>query len=174
MSKKELRDVVKLEYATPENAVFVGKRGFISLTFRSGNGEEKTYERVKLQRNFPNSTPEEYLSVLDDEDNEICLIRDLDCLGEETATLLRREAARRYYVFTIKKILSVNQRYGYSYWKIESGDGVREFTVQDTYRNFRKLGPDRATVTDIDGNRYEIPSLDGLDRRSMKKIELFI
>ena len=174
MSKKELRDVVKLEYATPENAVFEEKRGFISLTFRPADGEEKTYERVKLQRNFPNSTPDEYLSVLDDEDNEICLVRNVSDLGEETAELLRREAARRYYVFTVKKILSVNQRYGYSYWKIESGDGVREFTVRDTYRNFRKLGPDRAAVTDVDGNRYEIPSLEGLDRRSMKKIELYI
>ena len=174
MSKKELRDVVKLRYATPENAVFEEKRGFVSLTFRPEDGEEKTYDRVKLQRNFPNSTPDGYLSVLDSEDNEICIIRDVEELGEETAALLRRETARRYYVFTIKRILSVNQRYGFSYWKVEAGDGVREFTVQDTYRSFRKLGADRAAVTDVDGNRYEIPSLSGLDRRSMKKIELYI
>ncbi len=174
MSRTELRDVIKIRYATSENAVFEEKKGFISLTFKTEDGEEQTYDRVKLQRNFPNSTPEEYVSVLDNEDNEICMIRSLSDMGEKTAEILRRETDRRYYVFRIKKILSVNQRYGYSYWKIESGDGVREFTVQDTYRNFRKLGPDRATVTDIDGNRYEIPSLERLDRRSMKKIELFI
>lgn len=174
MSRTELRDVIKIRYATAENAVFEEKRGFISLTFRQEDGEEKTYDRVKLQRNFPNSTPEEYVSVLDKEDNEICMIRSLSDLGEKTAEILRREAERRYRVFRIKKILSVNQRYGFSYWKIESDDGVREFTVQDTYRSFRKIGGDRATVSDVDGNRYEIPSLSGLDRRSMKKIELFI
>ena len=174
MESTKLKDVITIQYITPENAEFTEKEGFLSLRFRTPDGEEKEYPRVKLQRNFPNETPEEFVSVLDKEDEEIGVIRNVAELGEATAETIRRELARRYFIFTIRKILSVNQKFGYSQWKILTDEGEKEFTVRDTYRNFRKIGDDRATVSDVDGNRYEIPSLKGLDRASMKRIELYI
>ncbi len=174
MESTKLKDVVTIQYVTPDNAVFSEKEGFLSLKFKTAEGEEKDYPRVKLQRNFPNETPEQYVSVLDKEDEEIAVIRDVGELGEATAEMIRRELARRYFVFKIEKILSVNQKFGYSQWRVLTDAGEMEFTVRDTYRNFRKTGGDRAAVSDVDGNRYEIPSLSGLDRPSMKKIELYI
>ena len=50
----------------------------------------------------------------------------------------------------------------------------REFTVRDTYRSITKVSEDRVFITDVDGNRFEIPSLAALDRRSRRKIELFL
>ncbi len=174
MENTKLKDVITIQYITPDNAEFTEKEGFLSLKFRTQDGEEKDYPRVKLQRNFPNETPEEFVSVLDKEDEEIAVIRNVAELDGRTAEMIRRELARRYFVFTIKKILSVNQKFGYSQWKVSTDEGDRDFTVRDTYRNFRKIGADRASVSDVDGNRYEIPSLSGLDRASMKKIELYI
>ena len=174
MESTKLKDVITIQYVTPDNAVFTEKEGFLSLKFKTSDGEEKEYPRIKLQRNFPNETPEQFVSVLDKEDEEIAMIRDVSELGDAAAGMIRRELARRYFVFTIKKILYVNQKFGYSQWRVMTDEGEREFTVRDTYRNFRKIGTDRATVSDVDGNRYEISSLSGLDRASMKKIELYI
>ena len=134
----------------------------------------KTYDRVFLHRCFPNEMSEEYVSVLDRENNEIGIIRSIDAFPEETQTLLRRELNRKYHIYTIKAIRSVNEKFGYSYWKVKDAEGDREFTVRDAYRSITKITADRITVTDVDGNRFEIPSLEALDRRSFKKIELYL
>lgn len=168
-----LSEIIKTVYLTPETASFSERGGMLSLTV-STDGEEKKYDRVFLYRNFPFELPEEYVSVLDRDENEIGMIRSVSDFDAETAEMIRRELNRRYHVFTIKKIISLNERYGYSYWKTEDCDGEREFTVQDTYKSITKITDDRIYVTDVDGNRYEIPSLSGLDKKSFRKIELFL
>ena len=117
---------------------------------------------------------EEYISVLDRENNEIGIIRSIDAFPEETQTLLRSELKRKYHIYTIKSIRSVNEKFGYSYWKVKDAEGDREFTVRDAYRSITRINADRITVTDVDGNRFEIPSLSALDRKSYKKIELYL
>ena len=172
--KTLLSDVVKIEYADKDNAVFTDKDGFISLKYKNENGIEKEYDRVFLHRVFPHEMTEKYVSVCDREENEICMIRDLADFDGQTQTVLSRELKRRYHVFRIEKICSVKEKYGYSYWKIKDENGDREFTVSDTYRSITKINSDRLYVTDVDGNRYEIPSLSALDRASCRKIELFL
>ena len=178
--KSGLTDVVKIEYIDPERAKFTGKNGFISLKYeRPGVDPQATentgeYDRVFLHRCFPNEMSEEYISVLDRENNEIGIIRSIDAFPEETQTLLRSELKRKYHIYTIKSIRSVNEKFGYSYWKVKDAEGDREFTVRDAYRSITRINADRITVTDVDGNRFEIPSLSALDRKSYKKIELYL
>lgn len=177
-TKVSLKDVIKIEYLTPANAVFTEKIGFISLCIigKDENGAEKRseYERVTLHRNFPYKSPEEFISVLDKDKNEVGMIRSFSDFPQETADLLRREIDRKYFVFYIEKIISVNEQYGYGYVKAVTGGEIIEFTVQDPYRSISRITQDRIYISDIDGNRYEIPSLDALDRASYKKIELYL
>jgi len=172
--KTTLSDVIKIEYLNKENAVFTDKNGFISMKYKPESEDEKEYDRVFLHRSFPNEMTENYISVLDRDNNEIGMIRDINDFDETAKELLRRELKRKYHVFTIKKISSVKEKYGYSYWNITDETGEREFTVQDTYKSITKITSERVCVTDIDGNRYEIPSLSALDRRSAKRIEIFL
>ena len=164
-----LTDIVKIEYLQPDKAEFSLKNGYIAL---KNDGTE--YDRVFLHRCFPNELTEEYLSVLDRDNNEIGVIRSIDEFPEETRELLRGELKRKYHIYTIKAILSINEKYGYSYWKIKDSEGERDFTVRDTYRSINRITGDRVTVTDVDGNRFEIPSLEALDRRSRRKIEQYL
>ena len=46
--------------------------------------------------------------------------------------------------------------------------------MQDTFRNIIRVGDDRAILLDVDGNRCVIESIMGLDRKSHKKIELYM
>ena len=195
-----LTDVVKIEYLKPENAEFISRNGFISLKVlkpaadqAADQAEDQTadqatdqaagpaaetgpeeYDRVFLHRCFPNELTEEYISVLDRDNNEIGVIRNITDFPEDAQELLRKELVRKYHVTPIKAIRSVNEKYGYSYWKVKDGAGDREFTVRDTYRSITKISEDRISVTDVDGNRFEIPSLKALDPGSRKKIDMFL
>ena len=168
-----LKDVVKNEYINEENAVFSEHDGMLSMKLISQD-DDKDYDRVFLHRCFPHELEDGYISVLDREQNEICMIRSLSDFSDDVRKMLERELKRRYRVSVVKRIKSVNERYGYSYWKIEDENGACEFTVRDTYRSITKISSDRIYITDVDGNRYEIPSLEALDRKSFRKIELFL
>lgn len=173
-----LSDVVSILYLTPENASFGEKNGFLTLKARVKNDEgveeEKEYDRIFLHRAFPYDKPLEYISVLDRDSNEIGLIRDVMTLSEPIRTRVMDELRQKYYCPVIKSILSVRERYGYAYFRVLCEEGELSFTVQDVYRSMLKIGDGRIFISDIDGNRYEIPNIYELDRASYRRIELHI
>ena len=138
----------------------------------------KVADRIFLSRAFPFDMPHDYISVLDKDKKEIGFIRSLNDFDEPQRTMLKNELEAKYYTPTIKKIYSVKERYGFSYWKTECEFGEKSFTLQDTYRSIIKAtnpdGSERLFISDVDGNRYEIPDVEQLDRQSFKKIELYL
>ncbi len=148
-------------------------------TVALGDGKvEKIAERIFLSRAFPFDMPYEYISVLDRDKKEIGFIRTLDDFDEPERTLLKNELETKYYTPVIKRIIQVKERYGFSYWKCECEFGEHSFTLRDTFRSIIKAykpnGAQRIYILDIDGNRYEIPDVEKLDRMSYKKIELYL
>lgn len=165
-------EVKKIDSA---NASFCMKNGFLSMTKKEENGEEKVYDRVFLHRNFPFELLWEYVSVLDADQIEIGIIYKIDEFEGEAKELLVTELDRKYYEPRIKTIISLKERYGFSYWNVTLEDGREtKFTMQDTFRNIIRVGDDRAILLDVDGNRFVIESIMGLDRKSHKKIELYM
>lgn len=138
----------------------------------------KVVDRIFLSRAFPFDMPYDYISVLDKDKKEIGFIRSLNDFDEPQKSMLIHELEAKYYTPTIKKIYSVKERYGFSYWKTECEFGEKTFTLQDTYRSIIKSsnpdGSERLFILDVDGNRYEIPNVEQLDRQSFKKIELYL
>ncbi len=156
------------------NARFSTKNGFLSMT-KTENGEEKVYDRVFLHRNFPFELLWEYVSVLDGDQVEIGIIFKIDDFDGEEKELLVKELERKYYEPRIKTIVSLKERYGFSYWNVICEDDRNvKFTMQDTFRNIIRVGEDKAILLDVDGNRFVIESIMGLDRKSHKKIELYM
>ena len=102
------------------------------------------------------------------------MISALDVFSAKTAALLRAELARKYYAPRISSILSLRDRYGYAYLSAVSDAGEITFTLRDAARSILKVDEKRVVITDIDGNRYEIPDIEALDRKSFKKIELYL
>jgi len=177
-TKNSLRSVVDIVYATSDNAKFDRKNGFLTLTIQLKNEEgvmeKQAFDRVYLHRAFPFDTPWQFISVCDGDARELAIIESVDALPEDQQQLIRDELERKYYYPVIRRILSVNERFGFSTWKVETDDGERTFTVQDIYRSIHKITITHVFVTDMDGNRYDIPDLEQLDSRSYRKIELFL
>ena len=165
---------------TPENAKFSpSKGGMISLTVQGENGEE-FFERVVVLRSFPVTAPDEFLSVREPDTRkkgrgaEVGMIRYLSDFDEETKKLINAELDLRYFTPVIQKILSVKDKFGYSYWEAETTAGKVSFVLNNPSSNIRILEDDRIFIFDIDGNCFQITDPGKLDRNSYRKIEIYL
>ena len=166
--QKSLKDISVTVWLTPQNASFSYRNGFLYVT----HGEKE--QRAFLCRQFPFELQWEFISVLDDEQQEIGIIRRVADFEGETGELICRELQRRYYAPVIRCIKQIKERYGFSYWKVTTDEGDVSFTLHDTFRSIVHAEEKRLVILDVDGNRFEIPNVDGLDRKSYKKIELYL
>ena len=132
---------------------------------------DRSYLKVKVVRAAPLSYPDQYISFLDSKDEEVCMVDDLQELDEETRALIKEELDRRYLTSIIEQILSVRNEFGTSYWDVQTNRGQREFVVQNVAENAQWLGDHRLLLIDVDGNRFEIPDLEALDKKSLGFVE---
>jgi len=157
-----------------QNTCFGEKNGFLTVTVTE-NGEEKKYDRVFLHRAFPHELLFEYISVLDEDKNEIGIIYNISDFDADAVNLITREIDKKYYSPVITEIKSVKERYGFSYWKVSVEDGRElSFTMQDTYKNILHTSADGIVLVDVDSNRYTIKSVSALSSKSYRKIELYL
>lgn len=158
-----------IKYLTPENCEFeITENGFLKAGI---DGGEKV--RVYLYRVFPHDMETEYISMTDADKNEFGIIRRVNDFAE-VADFIKRDLDRRYFIPKILEICALEEKFGNSYWEIKTDVGTKIITVNDTFKNIIRIGEDRAIVSDSDGNRYEIVSLSGLDKKSYRRIELFL
>lgn len=179
-------ELAELTYLTPENAEFSRtKNGFPALRAFLPPATDDLLEekrppewqdlgRVYFHRAFPFDAPDEYISVLDKDGKEYGIIRRLSDFSGEAQALIASELARKYLAPVITKILSLKDKLGFSYWEVETDQGRRSFTMQDTYRNLFHNSEHGIVLTDVDGNRYLIPDVLQLDPKSYRRIELYL
>ncbi len=168
-----LDKVVQIEYLSPSEAHFRKNGDFLGLKIEK-NGDVTDYPRVFLHRMFPFEELWEHISVLTADSEEVGMIASITDFDEEAAALLKEELECKYLMPTITAIHMLKDQFGFSAWKVDSNIGPLEFTLRDTYRSMLKVDEHRVIITDSDGNRYEIPDVKGLDRKSYKKIELYL
>ena len=166
---RTLAELSVTNWLTPENTRFYLKNNFLYVQFEGKD------ERAFLCRQFPFELQWEFISVMNEDGDEIGIVRDIALFrDDETHALLETELRRRYYSPVIDRIISVKERYGFSYWKVHTAEGEVSFTLHDTYRSIIRAGGGRVVLLDVNGNRFEIPNVEALDRKSYKKIELYL
>ena len=169
-----LEEAAKINRLDSSNAKFFTKNGFLAMTYKDGE-EEKTVDRVFLHRAFPFEFLWKYISVISDDGKEKGVIYDIADFPEEITALIKTELERKYYSPVISSISSLKERYGFSYWHVTLSDGRNvNFTMQDTFRNIIRTGENGAILLDVDGNRFVIKSISDLDKKSYRKIELYL
>jgi len=129
----------------------------------------RTHANVKVLRAAPLSDPARYISILDANGDEICLITDPSDVDEEARRVLSGELERRYLTFAVRRINSLRVESGSSYLDLDTDKGRRDVVLQDADEYIRVFGT-RLLLVDVDGNRFEIADMHELDRRSAKLI----
>ena len=180
-------DLAEIRYLTAENSRFYRtKNGFPALEAvlpKFGDDLEADTDktpvkqdlgRVFFHRCFPFETPDEYISVLNKDGREYAMIRNLSEMPAEAQEIIRAELDRKYLCPTVTRIKSLKEKLGYSFWEVETDKGDMNFSMHDTYRNIARVGDGMLIISDVDGNRYRIDDVAALDRKSFKKIELYL
>ncbi|MBI4664160.1 MAG: DUF1854 domain-containing protein [Verrucomicrobia bacterium] len=121
-----------------------------------------SYPKVGIVRAFPLSEPSRFLSVRDGGDKEVGLIVNPAELTAENRKLVEEDLERRYLVPVVKRIVAAKERFGTVDWTAETDRGVCRFTTRNLRENVQRPAPGRIILNDVDGNRYDIRSLDDL------------
>ncbi len=123
-------------------------------------------------RSFPVTDVNSYISIIKDDRKreEVCLIEDIQHLTESSRRVLENALSKAYYKPVITRLLSIERRSGgISVWKVETNKG--EITI-DLRRRDSITDHDNGhlLISDIDGNRYEIPNYYKMDEKSVRLI----
>ena len=136
--------------------------------------EDRSYIKIKIVRAAPLSHPNQYISILDAKNEEVCMIEDLKQLDLDMQEIVEEELDHRYLTSIILRVISVRHEFGTSYWDVETNRGQREFVVQNVAESAQWLGDYRLLIIDVDGNRFEIANLKDLDKKSLKNVEMVL
>ena len=159
-----LVEASKLVFLEPKKLRFFKHGATLRLTVE----EDRSYPRVGVVRAFPLSDRNRFYSVRDSGENEIGLIVNPTDLTAENQNLLDEDLQRRYFVPSVKRIISAKERFGTVEWTVETDRGLCHFTTQNLRENVQRPAPGRIILNDVDGNRYDIRNLDELSRDSQE------
>ena len=132
---------------------------------------EACYLRVVVRRLMPLSNPDGYISLAADEDTEIGILVNPSELAPESLEILQEELDKRYFTPIIQKIYRVKEQFGIHEWEVETERGRITFSVRGLNQNIKQVPPARLFVTDVRGNRYDIPDYRELDPQSYHQIQ---
>jgi|SRR5579872_4784028 len=122
-------------------------------------GEERSYLRVRVARAFPLSDPHHYYGLLDGAGKDIGMIVDPAQLDRESHALADDAVEKHYFVPVVQEVLSVKEDYGSVVWDVATDRGRKTYVVRAMRDNLAELSSGRVLITDVDGNRFEIPDI---------------
>jgi hypothetical protein len=133
---------------------------------RAGVADESD---VRIRRAFPWSKPEQWISVRSGEGKELILVEDLAGLDPATRQIISDYLAQTVLIPKIERIESIDVRFGYQQWSVQTDRGQAGFRVQER-EDIRFLPDGRYSIRDADGNVYELRRLTELDEHSRTQL----
>ncbi len=115
---------------------------------------------------FPLSDPEKYLTLLDKDEREVALVRDLSEVDEASAAALRVCLAEHYRIPQITAVLATEEKFGKLTFEVETDYGKTSFTVRSRHTDIKSTKKGRVLMRDSNDNRYEIEDWHTLDAHS--------
>jgi len=159
-----LVEASQLVFLEPKKLRFFKHGATLRLTIDG----DRSFPKVGVVRAFPLSDRNRFYSVRDGGENEIGLIVNPTDLNAENQNLIDEDLQRRYFIPSVKKIISAKERFGTVDWTIETDRGVCRFTTQNLRENVQRPTAGRIILNDVDGNRYDIRNVDDLSRESQE------
>jgi Domain of unknown function (DUF1854) len=159
-----LVEASQLIFLNPKKLHFFKHGATLRLTIE----DDRSFPKIGVLRAFPLSYRNRFFSVRDGGENEIGLIVNPTDLSAENQNLIDEDLQRRYFVPSVKKIVSAKERFGTVDWTVETDRGACHFTTQNLRENVQRPAPGRIILNDVDGNRYDIRNVDELSRESQE------
>ncbi len=105
---------------------------------------------------------------------EIGIIEKLSSLPADQQKLLNDYLSYKYFIPQIQKVDKVEEKLGYVYMDIHTLMGDKTICIADASTNVRQIKEDYITIIDVQGNRYCLKGLEGLEKKTRRIIELYL
>jgi hypothetical protein len=125
---------------------------------------------VQLYRAFPLSEPERYVSLRNEKNEELGLLVEPSRLDPVSRAIVEEELRRRYVLPVVQRVVAIRERFEVIECRVETDRGPCQFSVRNLRENVLRPAPSRFILTDVDGNRYDIPDLRALPPASQAQI----
>ncbi|WP_127579020.1 DUF1854 domain-containing protein [Paenibacillus koleovorans] len=156
----------EIELLTPDEVRFVRRPGgMLGMEYKG-----VSYPEVLLYRTYPLSKSEQYLSVRQPKGEEIGILERLSDLDPASQAEVRTELRLRYLIPTVTRIVKIKQYPGMWVWELETSLGPIKLSMRNLHEHVQMIGADRILLSDLDGNRCEIPSVERLEPASQKQL----
>jgi hypothetical protein len=156
------------DWAVEAHQVRIWRDPFCILHVEVGG---KDLADLRPRRVFPISTRSPFISFVNEKGEEVVLLRDPTGLDPESAATLTQALSKVYGFTIIRRVYEISETMGVSLWAVMTDRGFASFEVVDRERHIRLLPNGRYLITDVDGNRFEIPCVYDLDEHSQEQIE---
>lgn len=147
---------------TENDGIFVDVEFFFSK-------EKKT--ALEPHRLFAKSGSDKYIVLLDEEGDQVAIIRDINLLSPDSQLVVRRALDEYYMIPKIKRFIKMTEKYKIWMWTAETDRGIMTFEIRNHIASIKPLYDGRVLIKDADDNRYEIPDYRKMDKRSIRMLE---
>ncbi len=147
------------------------RNAFGQLVYTSASGE--THEGVVPVHAFPITAPEEGISLVTVDGQELAWVDHLSGLPSETRTLIEEELVSREFIPEIQAILHVSTFATPSVWEIETDRGKATLVLKGE-DDIRRLNPTSLLIADSHGVHFLVRDIQKLDKASRKLLDRFL
>lgn len=145
------------------------ERGVLHATLSDGS----QHAGVIAVRAFPVRAPDEAISILDPQGQEVCWIDDLNALPEPLLNSVKQALQAREFMPEIVRVEKVSSYATPSVWHVQTNRGKCEFTLKGE-EDIRRLSTNTLIVADAHGVQFLIRDLPSLDAHSRKLLDRFL
>lgn len=135
--------------------------------------DNKVYDGVYPVRAFPIAAPEEGLSLLNQDGQELVWITSMTDLPVATQQIIEEELTQREFMPVINRINHVASFATPSTWDVETDRGHTRLILKAEDQIWR-LTPTSLLITDSHGVNFLIRDLERLDKHSRKLLDRFL
>ena len=128
---------------------------------------------VRVARCFPWSARTRFISLRDEDRQEVCLIEDPATLDAGSRATLEEALVEADFVLEIERIRDIDEEIEIRCWEVETSQGQRNFqTRRDEWP--RVVPGGGVLVRDVAGDLYYIRQPEALDAKSRELLEVFV
>lgn len=128
---------------------------------------------VRVHRCFPWSEPGRFLSLRDDDHEELALVRALDDLDDASRAALEGAVAEAGFVLEVTRIVNVDEEVEIRTWEVDTRQGPRSFQTRlDDWPTDVPGGG--IVIRDVAGDLYHVRDPAVMDPRSRRWLWAFV
>lgn len=149
-----------------EIRITVNDKIFCDVEFFTG----EKFCNLEPRRLFPVTGLSEYITFLDENGEEQFILRKLDNMAPDQRELLLNCLEEYYRIPKITRLISRSEKHRIWLWNVETDKGEYTFEIINHIQSMKMFYDKRILIKDGNDNRYEIPNIYEMDKRSQKLI----